>query len=160
MQSYPASTDAHLDRVAPAGGAKVPAGNPRLSAAYRQFNWERSRRLNEALILAGWNPPRHFPYRPDEKPVLPSITEELQPLRPLALKVVREPAYSQKEVLSKLMVLTHMCPDLPELHKAMAALFGTGNRAQALKHLATCLEAQPKGARLIAVIKRELEVAS
>ena len=131
----------------------VPGNNPRISIAYQKLLREKSRLLNSLLDEAGW----HSPYRDDQgKLRLPAIDEPLEALRPLALKVIKEPALSRKDVLTKLMTLTIMCPDLTDVHQALAALMGTENRHRAIACLDDCLAQKPQGAAIIAEIRKEL----
>ena len=133
--------------------------NRKLQDAYYRFNQARSRQINAAMNKAGWRPPQEFPYSTDEKrQVLPPIDEDLERLRPLALKVILEKAQTQKDVLTKLMTLTVMCPDYPGIQQAMAALFGTGNIRRALDALDATLADEPKGSAVIRQIRSELAI--
>lgn len=82
---------------------------------------------------------------------------DMTPLKPIATRIVKLPADSVRDVLTKLMVLCHFCPDEPDVAHAMAALFGTDNRQGAIKALDAVIEKQPKGVATFVTIRDELK---
>ena len=81
----------------------------------------------------------------------------MTPLKPIATRIVTMPADTVRDVLTKLMVLCHFCPDEPDVAHAMAALFSTDNRQGAIKALDAVIEKQPKGVATFVTIRDELK---
>lgn len=136
----------------------------RIHKAYLQFNKLYSEAVTQAFekALANGGKPifNKLPYDLPMKPICRAVEGaevDYTPLKPIATRIVTMPAESVKDVLTKLMVLCHFCPDEPDVARAMAALFGMDNRQGAIKALDTVIEKQPKGAATFVAIRDELK---
>ena len=136
----------------------------RIHKAYLQFSTlyrEAATQAQYKALEAGGKPrfnemPLGLPIPPICRYVQGAVID-MTPLKPIATRIVTMPADTVRDVLTKLMVLCHFCPDEPDVAHAMKALFGTDNRQGAIKALEAVIEKQPKGVATFVTIRDELK---